>query len=234
MTKPDPEITLLLADLDSSDKRRIRAAVDALSVRACESPELRKKLEEELQNQARKNRWPVAYVLASAGEPSLRTLEVLFETLADPDSDIRWAVLLLIVRLGKNDDRVPSLLAQVVENGHPTQRRMAQYCIRDLGLATEFVIPTVLKGLDDPEPLVRVAAIIALKKRPELPEAATGRVVNLFLKDADPRVRSTAAVVLADLKIDSEEFLAGLEVARRSENPQIKKAANAALALLRN
>jgi len=232
MSHSDPEIPRLFAVLDSADKREIRAAVDRLIILASDSADLRKTLAEQLDNHARKNRWPVAYVLAGIGELSPRILEVLIDTLGDRDPDIRWAVLLLLVRVGKRDERIAAALAQIVENGDPTQRRMAQYCIRDLGLRGDSAIAASLKGLDDPEALVRVAAIIALKRRTQIPDIVTQRIVDLFLKDPDPRVRSTAVVILAEIKTISQEFLAGLDVARQSENPQIKKAANAAFALL--
>jgi HEAT repeat protein len=234
MAKSDPEIARLLADLDASAKRTIRAAVDALIALAANSGELREILEQELTNRARNNRWPIAYVLATAGQVSPGSLEILLETLGDPDSDIRWAVLLLMVRLGKTDARIPALIGRLLDAGSPTQRRMALYCIRDLSLADDIAIPAFLKGLKDPEALVRVAGIIGLKKRTAPPETVTSRMLDLFLHDPDARVRSAAAVVLAELEMASDEFLAGLEVASRSENPQIKKAAIAALSLLQN
>jgi len=56
--------------------------------------------------------------------------------------------------------------------------------------------------------------------------------VKVFANDPDLRVRSAAAITLAELGEGSEEFLTALRLAIGAENPQIKKAAFAALALL--
>jgi HEAT repeat protein len=232
MVEPDPYIGRLLDDLDGSDKRKIRSAVDALIALARDSAAIRETLQEHLTDRAGMQRWPVAYILASAHVPSGEILEVLLNTLDTADSDIRWAVLLLLVQLGRTDARIPTLVVQLAEAGRPTQRRMALYCLRDLRLEDEIALPAFVKGLKDPEPLVRVAAMIGLKPRPAVSDVVRRQLLDAFLKDPDSRVRSTAAVVMAQLKLVSEEFSAGLEAASRSEDPQIKKAAVAALSIL--
>ena len=232
MLEPGPNIGRLIDDLDGSDKRKIRTAVEALIALARDSATTQKMLEEQLKDPAGLHRWPVAYILASARVPSGQILEILLNTLDTPDSDIRWAVLLLIVRLGKTDARIPTLVVQLAEAGSPTQRRMALYCLRDLCVEDEIALPSFLRGLKDPEPLVRVAAIIGLKRRRAVSDAVRKQLLDTFLKDPDSRVRSTAAVVSAQLRLVSEEFSAGLDAASRSDDPQIKKAALAALSLL--
>ena len=232
MNDPDEKLAALIAELDDLDKRRIRAAVDALVPLATGSSELRESLNALLNHPQRRNRWPIAYLLGSLPEPSAEVLEVLVETLGSPDSDIRWAVLLLLVRSGKTDARIVNLLLDLLETGDATQRRMAIYCIRDLRLQDEIAIPVFLKRLNDSEPMVRVDSATSLKLRPNLNSNDKDLLLKVFLNDPDSRVRSAAAVILAGLGPASEEFLTALRRAAESESTQIKKAAGAALALL--
>ena len=99
MLEPDPNISRLIDDLDGSDKRKIRTAVDALIALARDSATTRERLQEQLKDPAGLHRWPVAYILASARVPSGQILDILLNTLDTPDSDIRWAVLLLLTSL---------------------------------------------------------------------------------------------------------------------------------------
>lgn len=233
MNDPDEKIAALIADLDGSDKRRIRAAVDALAPLAGGSSELRTELTTLLNDPRRRNRWPIAYLLGSLSEAAADVLDVLVETLGSPDSDIRWAVALLLVRLGKKDMRIVNLLLGLHDTGNATQRRMAIYCIRDLCLQDDVAVPVFLERLNDPEPMVRVAGATSLKSRRNLHSDGKDRLLKLFLDDPDPRVRSAAAIILAELEPASEEFLTALRCAAESEGSQIKKAASAALALLK-
>ena len=232
MDEADGKIVALIADLDSPDKRKVRAAVDALFLLATDSSELYTRLAELLSDPQRHNCWPLAYILGSLPNPSPQTLDILLETLGSPDSDIRWAIALLLVRQARTDSRVVDLLTQIVETGNATQRRMTIYCIRDLCLEDAVALPVLLKGLRDMEPLVRVASATALKARADLSSDGRSLLLKVFANDPDFRVRSAAAITLAGLGEASEEFLTALSQAIGTENPQIKKAACAALALL--
>jgi len=228
----DDKIAALIADLDHSDKPRIRAAVDALIPLAADAPALADELNHLLDDSRGRHPWPAAYVLAHLPHPSQRVFAALLNALDHPDPDIRWAVMLLLVRLAKTDSGIVRLLLELRETGTPTQRRMALYCIRDLNLTDAASLRALLDSLRDGDSMVRVAAVTSLKGRMEIDSSGRKMLYNLFVNDPDLRVRNAAAVTLAQLGSPSEEFLAALKMARASEHAQLRKAATAAIAIL--
>jgi HEAT repeat protein len=233
MDRGDDKIATLIADLEKSDKPTLRKAVDALIGIAAGDPQIGLTLSELLTDPSRKNRWPIAYILASLPLPARASVQVLIETLDHRDPDIRWAMVLILIRLAKTDRQVLGLLIELASKGAANQRRMAIYALRDVGLSDEASVRTLLSALGDPDPTVRVAAVTSLKMRPQLDQDGKTKLLELFLKDQDQRVRNTAAVTLAQLGAPSEEFLNELTKASASDNAQLKKAATTAFDILK-
>ncbi|MET0500664.1 MAG: HEAT repeat domain-containing protein [Candidatus Binatia bacterium] len=227
------KIATLIADLEQSDKPTLRRVVDALIALAAHDPQIALTLNDLLADPSRKNRWPIAYVLASLPLPALAGVQVLLETLDHRDPDIRWAVALILIRLAKTDRQVLGLLIELALKGTANQRRMAIYALRDVGLSDEDSVRTLLNSLGDPDPTVRVAAVTSLKMRPQLDEDGKTRLLEIFLGDKDLRVRNSAAVTLAQLGAPSAEFLNELTRASASDNAQLKKAATTAFDILK-
>ena len=222
MDRGDDKIAPLMADLEKSDKPTLRKAVDALIPIAADDPQIATTLSELLNDPGRKNRWPIAYILASPS-PTQSSIQVLIETLDHRDPDIRWAVALILIRLAKTDRQVLKLLIELAAKGTANQRRMAIYSIRDVGLTDEASVQMLMDALHDPDPTVRVAAVTSLKMQSGLSERGKSELLELFLRDLDPRVRNTVVVTLAYLGTPSEEFLSELTKATASENAQLKK-----------
>ena len=233
MDRGDDKIAPLMADLEKSDKPTLRKAVDALIPIAADDPQIATMLSELLDNPGRKNRWPIAYILASLPSPTQSSIQVLIETLDQRDPDIRWAVALILIRLAKTDRQVLRLFIELASKGTVNQRRMAIYSLRDVGLSDDESVQTLLNSLRDLDPTVRVAAATSLKVHSRLSESGKNELLQLFSKDQDLRVRNTAAVTLAQLGDPSEEFLSELTQAIASENAQLKKAASAAFDILK-
>ena len=229
----DDKIAALIADLDHSDKPRIRAAVDALIPLAAAAPALADELNRLLDDSRGKHRWPAAYILAHLPHPSRPVFTVLLNALDHSDADIRWAVMLLLVRLAKTNRDIIGLLLELRETGTPTQRRMALYCIRDFNLTDAASLQALLDSLRDDDPTVRVAATTSLKGRLAIDSGGRKMLYDLFVNDPDLRVRNAAAVTLAQSGSPSEEFLAALKMAEASEHVQLRKVATAALAILK-
>ena len=228
----DGQIANLIAALDHPDKPTIRAAVDALIALASASTDLQKLLHQRLTEDGHKNYWPVAYILGHLRNPSDECIGKLIDTLDHREPDIRWAIALLLVRLAKDQGTVVNLLLELCASGTANQKRMALYCIRDLALSDSTSLVALLKALNDADPTVRVAAAICLKMRPDLDEAGKNTLLQVYLRDIDPKVRNAVVIALAALGSPSVEFLSALNEARESENGQTKKAAGAALQLL--
>ena len=233
MDRGDNKIATLIADLETSDKPTLRKLVDALIGMAADDAQITTTLIDLLNDPTRKNRWPIAYILASLPSPPQSSIQVLIETLDHRDPDIRWAVALILVRLAHTDRQVSKLLIQLASKGTANQRRMAIYSLRDVGLMDEESVQALLNSLRDPDPTVRVAAATSLKMQPGLSENGKNELLLLFLKDEDLRVRNSAAVILAQLGSPSEKFLNELEKASASDNVQLKKAALTALDILK-
>lgn len=234
MNRGDPKLAPLLADLEKPDKPALRKAVDALISMATDEARIADALSELLNDPSRKNRWPIAYILANLPSPPPTCIAVLIETLDHRDADIRWAVTLILIRLAKTDGHVLKLLVDLVSEGTANQRRMAIYALRDAGLADEGSVQALVDALRDPDPKVRVAAVTSLRMEPGLGEERKNEILRLFLEDQDLRVRNSAAVTLALLGAPSEKFLSELGKAKVSDNAQLKKAATVALDILKN
>jgi len=232
MDDDQPEkIDALIASLEQSDKRAVRRAVDALISKANGAPEVAAKLGAALERAPAEKRWAVAYVLAHVSPLSPPCLEALISALAVSDSDIRWAVALLLIRLGKKaESGVVRRLIELVRSRDPAQRRMAVYCLRDIGAEDLAHGRAVERALGDSDPLVRVAAVTSLKAFPKI--EAADKLLQLLSSDPDSRVRSSAAMALAHLGPPTEKVSRALNDAAQSADSKLAKAARAALELL--
>ncbi len=197
------EIASLIESLAHSDRAVVRTAIESLVTLGHDRPEVRDALNRLLQQVPSEKRWPVAYALGQLSQPTSACLSVLTEGLGCEDADIRWATLQLLTRLGKNDKQILPLVSDLLNTGNPTQRRMAVYCLRDLGLEDRSV---QLQCLGDRDPLVRVAAVTALSKQSQLSENVLSVLFRLNSNDTDSRVRSAAKFVLERLGISPEKF----------------------------
>lgn len=232
MTTHPREIADLIAALDHPDKPTIRAAVDKLIALAAHSEELRQALNHRLDEPDHRNYWPAAYVLGHQPQPSGAVIRTLLDALDQREPDIRWANGLLLVRIAQQEPAVVPLLIELCKTGSHNQKRMALYCLRDLALNDEQSRTAMLNALEDREPTVRVAAATSLKVRTDIDAAVRQKLLAIYLRDTDDRVRNVVAVALASLGVPAEEFVRALNQASQSGNTQIKKSADAALKIL--
>ena len=172
-------------------------------------------------------------VLGHLPQPSGATVRNLLDTLDHREPDIRWAIVLLLVRIAKTESSVINLLIELCENGTTNQKRMAIYGLRDSVLNDVASLQALLSSLSDSDPTVRVAAATSLKNRTDDDERVRAALLQSYLLDVDIKVRSAAAVTLANIGLPSEEFLRALKEASESDNSQSKKAAAVALAFLK-
>ena len=190
---PDPSVEPLLDALQQNDKAAVRGAVEGLVALAAEVPSVAEALDRRLRARPR---WSVAYALGRIARPSALCLEVLAGGLGSSDQDLRWATQLLLTDLGKRYPEVRERLQGLLRRGSATQRRMAVYCLRDMGAAGTGLADALLGAVRDPEPLVRVAVVTSLAKAPEVGAAALDALRNAAASDPDARVRNAAAFAL--------------------------------------
>ena len=193
---PNQRMADLLDALDQTDKAVVRRAVEQLVALAADEPEVAEILAQRLREAPG---WPVAYALGQVTRPSTACLEVLEWGLGSGDQDLRWATQLLLTDLGKRYPEVAARLEDILRQGTATQRRMAVYCLRDVGAAGAGLPAAVLGAIADPEPLVRVAVVTTLAKAPELERDALDSLRRAAADDPDVRVRNAAAFAVKRL-----------------------------------
>ncbi len=180
----------LLDALDQADKAVVRRAVEELVALAAVEARVAGLLAQRLRAAPR---WPLAYALGQIARPSASCLEVLERGLGNLDPDLRWATQRLLADLGTRYTEVKVRLKDLLRHGTPTQRRMAVYCLRDIGSAGAGVPAGLLQAIEDPEPLVRVAVVTALAKESELGADVRTALEQAAANDPDTRVRNAAA-----------------------------------------
>jgi HEAT repeat protein len=232
MDEESDKIAALVESLDHRDKKEMRRAAEALIAYGKTAPRLADKLHALMETTPAEMRWPIAYVAAQIAPLTTACLDALQTALDIADPDIRWAIAVLLADLGKKSSAgVAGALADLVRSGTATQRRMAIYCLRDIG-APDALAPDAIRGaLGDDDPLVRVAAVTSLKTFPEIARAHPDELLRL-LSDRDSRVRASAALALAHVDPATKEIRAALEDAVRSADLILAKAAHAGLDIL--
>jgi HEAT repeat protein len=232
MDEESAKLSLLIQALDQPDKKAVREAVETLIPMATGVRDVAARLCAALDAAPAEKRWPIAYVLAHVSPLSTSCVDALKGALGLSDPDIRWAVVLLLVRLAKKPEpAVAAHLIELLHSGSPTQRRMAVYCLRDIGVEESLRV-ALQYALADSDPLVRVAAVTSLKAFPGIGGDVADQLLRLVAKDLDSRVRASAALALAHVGAPSKKILATLNDAIQSPDTKLAKAARAALALL--
>lgn len=134
---------------------------------------------------------------------------------------MRGVLLFSFLACGCAPDRVPDL-----KSADPYSRALG---VLDLGIppADEAAVRRVLGFLEDPHPLVRDAALIALS---DLGEARHVRSVVPRMKDPDEEVRVRACITLGEMKVG--ETVPELAAALRTDaSPRVRRHASEAIAI---
>ncbi len=216
------DLEALRACLAETDKRVQRRAAEAAAALARRGVPIAPQLEDALRASELRLRWGAAYALSLIGPPPLAALPTLLEVIALPDGDLRWAAADLLKQLAASER--PMVLGQLLAAaGAPgPQRKMALYCLRDLGAADAF--ETALAALADPQVETRLAALALLARVHPDAIAAAERIAAL-LDDADARVRRAAIGTIGGLGVASDAVLAALNRAEASDDPSLQRAA---------
>ena len=215
-----------LGDQRKPVQRRAAEAFAALSARGVHVEYL---LRNVLDVRDLRARWGAAYALSLLQRLRFEALPTLFEVMALDDGDLRWAASELIKQLAAADgERVVAALLLAARDPGP-QRKMALYCLRDLGVAESSDI--ALAALTDPHLDTRLAAVALLAKVHRDPSSAARRIAAL-VDDADPRMQRVAAATLGNLGVALPEVLAALDRAEASSDDSLRRAAARSRALL--
>jgi HEAT repeat protein len=231
----DGEVAAALIGLLASERRsEQRCAAEAIARLVADHAAVSAALRAALVAPTQRTRWGAAFALARSPLPLDPALwPAVREAMALDDGDQRWAAAELAARLAKAHPQVLDDLRRTLGDSAATLRKMALYCLREVG--PPDLAPLALSRLDDPEPSVRLAALAALV---HVPGGTTERrdsalaVARRLDADRDPGVRRAAAATLGNLGIASDEVTAALRRAVGDSDASLARAARGALAKL--
>jgi HEAT repeat protein len=177
-----------------------------------------------------RQRWGAVYALARLGPLPPAALPILLDALGSDDGDLRWATVEMLLRLPERTTLVPCL-RDLVAAGNAAQRKMALYCLRDLGARAPEVDDTVLAALADGNRDVRLAAVTTLARLASARDVAAERLLAMLAGD-DERVRRAAAAALGTLGEASPRVVGALRAAAGGVDAALRRAAEGALRAL--
>jgi HEAT repeat protein len=141
-------------------------------------------------------RWGAAFALARGAAVGSAVLGACVEALGAADGDVRWAAAEIVCNAARADSSITQQLADAAASPSPERRKMALYCLRDVGSRNAALFAA---GLADADRGVRLAAISALARCASLDAPAAVRVAAALRAERDEGVRRAAAATLAGL-----------------------------------
>jgi len=241
----DPSATLwldgLLAALDDPDTGVARAASHALVRIGRSDRTVEPMLKRSLHAESPGIRIGSAFSLARMAPPHPGLLPALVEALEARDGAVRWTAARLIVDVGRAHPEVLRLvigLASDLDRGRGASvRRMATFCLRELGPDLPEVAQALEDASRDPDPPVRRAALSGLAALIEPAPRVAERLIEAIESDPDAASRGLAAAALGALAARQPEVraraipaLRRLRDADGAEEPALRRAAERALA----
>jgi HEAT repeat protein len=199
----DPETVAAIAGCLGADSKTVRRrAADALAAVARRHPAIVAAIRGALRSPDQRIRFGAAYALGAVGDEvlTLDTAAALCEALGSADGDLRWAAAELMVRLGQAYPKeTGERLLALVSSANPAARKMALYCLRDLGVRGSRVLQAVAGALCDLDAHVRLAALAVLSGSFADHHAAAQLMLERLKSDREVGVRRAAAVALGNL-----------------------------------
>jgi HEAT repeat protein len=188
--------------LGADSKTVRRRAADALAAVARRDPAIVAAIRPGLRSANHRIRFGAAYALGAVGDEALTldTVAALCEALGSSDGDLRWAAAELMVRLGRaHPKEIREELLALVTSANPAARKMALYCLRDLGVRGSGVLQAVAAAARDLDAHVRLAALALLSGSFADDDAAAQLMLERLKSDREVGVRRAAAVALGNL-----------------------------------
>jgi HEAT repeat protein len=221
------DLAALAECLGHARKAVQRPAADACAALAARGIEVRPTVVAALASPLARQRWGAAFALARMGTPPPETLPVLLETLGGEDGDLRWAAAEILRRLPERPPVVEALVRLVrADNG--AQRKMALYCLRDLGARGTEIEQAALWALGDAQHDVRLAAIAWLVRHASDRETVADRLLIALAGD-DAQLSRAAAAGLGTLGERLPRVVSALRAACATPDPSLRRAAEGAL-----
>jgi len=214
-----------------------RAAAEALvAVAAQDSAAVLAALREVLHGGNGRARQVAALTGARIAPRELRWLPPLAQALASDDATLRWGAARQLVELGRTDGSVLALALETVGGAaSPVARRMAAFCVRELGADDPRSAAALVRASRDADVALRRAALSCLAALLDPPHGVEERLGEALAEEPDGACRRIAAAVLGSLAGGDPRFLseptrALLARARETDpDPDLRRAAARAL-----
>lgn len=218
----------LIAALGAAAKGERRRAADDLIPRMGEA-RVRHAVRAALSDASAERRWGATFVSHRAGIDDDAVFAGALEALDSADGDVRWSAAEIAVAQSRGKPVRTAALVGLAEQGKPNARKMALYCLRDLGAASEAVC---LAGLDAGDSGVRLAAIAAARAQEKVSDTLADKLVERIGADADAGVQRAAAVALGPrVRTDPAWRARLLGLRESSADPELRRAIDRALAM---
>ena len=199
---PAETVAAIEGCLGADSKTVRRCAAEALAALARRDPAIVAAIRRSLKSANHRIRFGAAYALGAVGDDAL-TLDMaaaLCEALASSDGDLRWAAAELMVQLGRaHPNEIREELLALVSSAGPAARKMALYCLRDLGVRGPGVLKAAAAAVRDLDAHVRLAALALLSASFADHDAAAQLMLERLDSDCEVGVRRAAAVALGNL-----------------------------------
>jgi len=222
----------LLHCLGHTRKAVQRGAAGQLVRFARTQPEIVTALVSKLTDPDPRVRWTTAFTLAQLDLPEPVPLPVLIENLGHQESDLRWAAATAVLHLAERHPDVSAEVLRLASSGNAVQRRMALYCLRDLGQTDSSAQAVYLASLHDPDPMVRLSGLSCLGKLRLASGDTRTRLLHVLETDPDLGVRRATAATLGQLGDTAPAVIAALTKAAQVDDVGLSKAARGALRVL--
>jgi HEAT repeat protein len=225
----------LIRCLGASRKIIQRRAAEALAAAAPTHPHIVDNIRSALSHPDSRMRWGAAYALGLIDDAlDLRATGALLEALASSDGDIRWAAAELVVRLGRDHrETVGNRLLALSREGNLNARKMALYCLRDVGGNPEELLVAAGQCCAENHGLLKMAALSLISHLGNAGERAAELALGLLTSDPDEGVRRCAAVALGHIGNRSLRVIEALQSAATNNGDiYMTRAASAALVRL--
>ena len=225
----EPDIERALDELGHARKAVQRPAAERLADAARDDATVRPRLVAELASVEPRRRWGAAYALARLEPAPEEAMPVLLDALASADGDVRWASARLLVRAVQHVPRLVADVRALVRASSSLQRKMALYCLRDLGDGAEVAL--LAAALADAEAPVRLAAMAAVAALLP-PTPGTADLLAPLVDDPDPGVRRAAAATVGQVGVRTDAVDGALARACASGDAALERAAAQAVSRL--
>jgi len=224
------DAAFLIDALGAATKAEQRTAAEAIASLARTGFPVEPLLARALADDGPRRRWGAVYAWSRMGPVPPECEPVLLDALGVDDGDLRWAAATIVRELADRP-AVHAALRELLGSPNALQRKMALYCLRDLGRRAPSLEREVVAALDDPDAAVRLAAMSALVQLAD-DRPAAARAVALRLEDDAAGVRRSAAAALGRLGDAGDPVIDALRRARDAGDAALTRAAARALAAL--